>query len=572
MNANNMNCAQCRDNLVACLEGLLDSEQARQCQAHLESCAACRSEYEALARLQKRLTAQGRVAAQVSLVEPVMRAVQQEQVRPERTTLMSLLFKNRWGFGLGAAATAAAAILIIAVGAPKAQAKAVEVLAKGARAMAHLTSIHLRGQLRTLPADNFSYIDANSDFYPIELWKQLEPDLKWRAEKPGRVALMDGQQTVLYLKSAKIANKFPGLSRSAFDTDWLHRIANLSHTISNELRLAQSKGWKLDLTEETAADGRPKSIVTVHAKCGLPEDDYTRNKFFHDADTRRVYRFDAQTELLEAVQIYLVRAGSEVQIFDLNQIDYNQPIEPSVWQLDLPADISWVQEPQKLPDNDKYTAMTAEEAARAFFEACGKRDWVEVGKFMSPVDERTKQYLGGLEIISLGKAFTSKSYGGKFVPYEIKLRPHACAVRVSNNNPAKRYVITGTCDSDGKLQQDLTWKDAPELLPDNATYAKLSPVEVVKAYTVAQSKMDWAEMKKFAPAYDVENDKRHIEEATKHGVDARNVMPLVEVGEAVWSAEHSAYLVTCQLSATKKWNLALRKDNPAKRWQQDGGL
>jgi hypothetical protein len=37
---------------------------------------------------------------------------------------------------------------------------------KGARAVAKLITIHLRGQLRMLPADNFSYIDANSAFYP----------------------------------------------------------------------------------------------------------------------------------------------------------------------------------------------------------------------------------------------------------------------------------------------------------------------------------------------------------------------------------------------------------------------
>jgi hypothetical protein len=441
-----MNCAECRENLVACLEGLLDAEQSRQCQAHLESCEACRAEYVAINRLQERLTARGRVAAEVSLVEPVMRVLHHKQIEPERTTLMSLLFKSRWGFGLGAVATAAAVLLIIGLATPKAQAKAADVLARGAKAVAKLTSIHLRGQLRTLPADNFSYIDANSAFYPIELWKQFPPEAKWRIEKPGRVIVMDGQQTVMYIKSAKEAVKVPQPTSSAFDTDWLHRIANLSDTINNELRLAQAQGWKLDLAEETAADGRLKSIVTVHAKCGLPENDYGRNKFFHDADTRRVYRFDSQTERLEGVQIYLVRSAGEVQIFDLSQIDYDQSIDPSVWQLDLPADVSWYKEPEKLPDNEKYASMTAEQAARAFFEACAKEDWNEAGKFMSPVSKDTKDYLGGLQIVSLGQAFTSKSYGGRFVPYEIKFKngktqKHNLAVR--NDNPTRRWQVDG---------------------------------------------------------------------------------------------------------------------------------
>jgi len=441
-----MNCAECRESLVACLEGLLEAEQSRQCQAHLESCEACRAEYVAINSLQERLTARGRVAAEVSLVEPVMRVLHHKQIEPERTTLMSILFKSRWGFGLGAVATAAAVLLIIGLATPKAQAKAADVLARGAKAMAKLTSIHLRGQLRTLPADNFSYIDANSSFYPIELWKQYPPEPKWRIEKPGRVVVMDGQQTVMYIKPAKEAIKVPQPTSSAFDTDWLHRIANLSDTINNELRLAQAQGWKLGLTEETAADGRVKSIVTVNAKSGLPEDDYVKNKFFHDADTRRVYRFDAQSERLEAVQIYLVRSASEVQIFDLSQIDYDQSIDPSVWQLDLPANVSWYKEPEKLADNEKYASMTAEQAARAFFEACAKEDWNEAGKFMSPVSKSVKDYLGGLQIVSLGQAFTSKSYGGRFVPYEIKFKSgkvqkHNLAVR--NDNPAHRWQVDG---------------------------------------------------------------------------------------------------------------------------------
>ena len=442
-----MNCAECLENMVACLEGVLEPKPARELEAHLRTCSACQAEYAALGRVQTRLKESGQASAEVAIVNSVMQRIRQEQTKSERTTIMSRLMKYRWGFGLGAAAAAAAVtVLFVALATPSAQAKAADVLAKGARAIAKLTSVHLRGQLRTLPADNFSYIAAEQDFYTIELWRQLEPDLKWRVEKPGRVAVMDGRQTVLYIKTAKIGNKFPQPSSSAFDTDWLQRIANLSNTISNELRHAQAQGWKLSLTEETAADGRLKSVVSVFAKSGLPDDDYCKNKFFQDADTRRVYRFDAQTERLEAVQIYLARGASEVQIFDLNQIDYDQPIDPSVWQLDLPADMTWVQEPQKLADNDKYASMTAEEAARAFFEACGREDWAEVGKFDPAVTGRLKQYLAGVQILSLGKAFTSQSYPGRFVPYEIRFKDGGVKkfnLAIRKDNAAGRWQVDG---------------------------------------------------------------------------------------------------------------------------------
>ncbi len=442
-----MNCAECRDNLVACAEGLLDREALHECQAHLEACAACRAEYKAIASLQQRLVARGQAAAEVSIVQQVMRRVLQKRKEPERETIMSKIFKYRWGFGLGAAASAAAIILIAFLSLPKAQATAAEVMTRGAQAVAKLTSIHLRGQLRTAPQDNFSYINADCPFYTIELWKQFEPELKWRIEKPRRVAVMDGESTVMLIKTDDTGVKFPHPSRSAFDTDWLQGIANISNTISNELDNARAQGWELSIKSERGADAQMKSVVTIMARSGVPDNDYGRDNFIGTADTRRVYRFDAQSGLLEAVQIYLVRPAGEVKIFDLSQIDYNQPIDPSTWKLELPADVSWAQlEPPKLSDNEKYASMTAEQAARAFFEACGREDWNEVGKFMSPVTADLKKYLGGLEIVSLGESFTSTAYAGRYVPYEIKLknghvRKHNLAIR--NDNPAGRWQVDG---------------------------------------------------------------------------------------------------------------------------------
>jgi outer membrane lipoprotein-sorting protein len=571
-----MNCAECRDNLVACAEGLLDREEELQCRAHLDACADCRAEYEAITSLQRCLIARGQATAGVRIVEPVMRRVHQEQFKPERETIMSKLLKHRWGFGLGAAASAAAIILLIVLlTTPNAQAKAIEVMTKGAQAVAKLTSIHLRGQLRTYPADNFSFINADSPFYTIELWKQFEPDLKWRVEKPGRVVVMDGKSTVMLIKSGNTGVKLPQRTTSAFDTEWLHRIANLSNTISNELDNARAKSWKLNLTEETGADGKLKSVITVMAKSGVPDNDYCKNTFMENADTRRVYRFDAQSKLLESVQIYLTRPSGEVQIFDLSQIDYNQPIDSSVWKLELPADVSWAQLPEqlsKLPDNEKYTSLTAEQAARAFLEACSRKDWNEAGKFMSPINDRLKEYLGGVKIISLGEPFTSKDYPGQFVPYEIKLQAQELNLRVSNTNAAKRYVLAGIYDSKLRLQQDFKWSTEPEVLANNDAYAKLTPKEAVQAYFDAQSKLDWVEMRKFTSEYDVEETKGQVAMAEKQGMDVHKLMPVFEVGEATWSPEQSAWFVKCHAFQTKKWNMAIRKDNPAGRWQVDGGL
>jgi hypothetical protein len=417
-----MNCAECREHLVALAEGLLEVEQAQTCRVHLDTCTNCRVEYGAVSRLQERLLARGRVASEVTMVAPVMRRVRNVQAEREGSSFMTKLF-SRWGYGLGAVAGAAAVVLLILTTSPKAHATAAEVMAKGVKAMAKLSSVHLRGQLRTLPADNFGYVDSKQEFYPIELWKQFQPELKWRVEKPGRVAVMNGQTTLLFLKPSNLAMKFPQPSTSAFDTDWLQRIANLSDAIENELQNARAKGWKMSLAQETANDGRSKSLVTVNAKAGLPDNDYLKNKFFDMSDTRRVYRFDNETERLESVQVYMATGASEVQVFELTRIEYNQPIEDAVFQFELPANVNWYQEPQKLPDNEKYAAMSPEQAARAFFEACGAGNWTEVAKFEPiPLNDQIRSYLEGLQVVSLGTPFTSTGNNAQFVPYEIKFK------------------------------------------------------------------------------------------------------------------------------------------------------
>lgn len=441
-----MNCTECRDNLIACIEGLLGDEESSQCQAHLETCAACRAEYASFAKLQQQLVARGQAAADVSIVEPVMRRVRAVHVEPQRNTIMSILLKHRWGLGLGATAGAVAVIVATLFSAPKIQAAAFVVMARGAEAAAKLTTIHIRGQLRTAPRDNFSYINPDLDFVPVEMWKQFGSEPKWRVDKPGRLAVMDGQSTVLFIQP-DFATKV-GRSSSGFDTQWLHEMADVSQTLNNELSASKAHGWPVTLAQEQGTDGRPKSVVTVEASTGVLTGDYLKNKFFSTADTRRVYVFDDQSQLLESVKIYLHADSGEKLIFELDQIDYNQPIDTGVFQPQLPANVAWQQEMQILPDNAKYAAMTAEQAVRTFFEACGREDWNEAAKF-STITGTLKEDLGGLQVITIGNSFSSAISlinGARFVPYEVKLKSGAIKkwnIGLKKDGKTGRWFVDG---------------------------------------------------------------------------------------------------------------------------------
>ena len=94
------------------------------------------------------------------------------------------------------------------------------------------------------------------------------------------------------------------------------------------------------------------------------------------------------------------------------------------------------------------------------------------------------------------------------------------------------------------------------------------PAAVVKAYFQAMTNYDWAEMGKFTPESDVTKTKRELEEGKKDNIP----LPKFEVGEAAWSAEHSAYFVKCIQGGIKKFKMGIRNDNAARHWIVDGGI
>ena len=58
-----MNCAQCKDQLVAYLENTLDLAERDRLESHLDACPACRGELEQMRRLHDRLIRRGQSAA-----------------------------------------------------------------------------------------------------------------------------------------------------------------------------------------------------------------------------------------------------------------------------------------------------------------------------------------------------------------------------------------------------------------------------------------------------------------------------------------------------------------------------
>ncbi len=480
---------------------------------------------------------------------------------------------------------AAAAVILIAIvvsatiltkTTPTASAAAIQMLTEATRAVEDVKSIHIKAQMRTLPRDNFGNIDLNLDFVPIEMWKKIDDAnvLRWRIEKPQRVIVTDGNSTIMLMRPNYAVKSEKPYPIGCFDT-WCGHLLNVDGLLDSAMQEAKNRSdTELHLRQIVSSSG-PESVLEIDSNAaGDLTNDYLKNKFIFESDHKEVYYFDAETKLLKGFEVFVHTNKGDVLIFEVNEIEYNPQLDNGLFTLELPQDVIWSQEPQVLPDNEKYVNMTPKQAVEAFLGACADANWDEFLKFQgsSRVDEGIKEIYGGLEIINIGEPFKSGIYPGWFVPYEVKLRPVEVNVRLSNTNSAKRLVMTGTYDSKLQLVEEIKWSNEPEVLADNDTYAKMSPQEVVKAFYDAVLKLDFNEMSKFVPDSYVMKFKSECEMATKYGMDLQKQLPLVEVGESSWSAEQSAYFVKCRESRIKKWNLAVRNDNPAKRWVVDGGF
>jgi hypothetical protein len=304
--------------------------------------------------------------------------------------------------------------------------------------------------MRTLPNDNFTSIEPEREFVAIEVWKQLGATLKWRVEKPGRVAVMDGQSTSLFIRPDS-AQRFPHPAKSAFDTEMLLNLTNVHEMFDAELHAALAHGSELKINRQPATGGQSKLLVTVETQAGLPPLDYVRDKFFFTADLRRVYRFDAAGSRLEGFDAYVHRPGGDVLVLSVERIEYIEHVDPAIFTLKLPEGVQWSKEPEPLTDNRKYEQMTPKQAAQAFFEACAQRDWSEAEKFwyQRPMSARVKSHLGGLKIVHLGEPFQSAISlvtGDWFVPYEIKFpggRVNSWNLALRKNPSVKRYIVDG---------------------------------------------------------------------------------------------------------------------------------
>lgn len=455
-----MNCRQFQKRYRILLDPEPDPAAAAALREHMAGCPECAQMIEEDRRILDALRPSLRAHARPHFKERVMKKIHEVE---KAETAADRPRSGRWIFRLKLAA-AAAALWLVAIasynwlaarnGQPAKD--GFSVLAQAAEAVSRLNSIHLTARMRTSPGDNFSYINPELDFVPIEAWMDYAaPKPHWRLEEPLRVFCSDGA-TIMILtyqnpdkKEGVWGWRKPSVSPAPPEGFLGSIIAKglLQREVSN----AKAEGSSIVMGRKSAPDGAPQTVLTVEAKAkgDFSKSDHTRNGSIETSDNIRVYTFDARTLQPVAIQVYMKTAKGKTLVFETTRIEYNAPLAPEIFNPAPPPGIVWSVDPDELPAAPDTSKLTAKEAAQQFFMACAAKDWDTVRVFGGTIfadTPRIREFLGGLTLVSVGEPFKAGLYPGWFVPYEIKIQgkwTKKFNLAIRNDNPKKMWKVDG---------------------------------------------------------------------------------------------------------------------------------
>jgi hypothetical protein len=114
-------------------------------------------------------------------------------------------------------------------------------------------------------------------------------------------------------------------------------------------------------------------------------------------------------------------------------------------------------------------------------------------------------------------------------------------------------------------ENTITFKN-PQVLPDNDKYQKMSPKEAATAFFEACAQKNWGEFLKFWMMSDVKPETK----------DRLGGLEIISIGEPFKSGIYPGWFVPYEFKTkdgtVRKFNLAVRNDNPARRYVVDGGI
>ncbi len=281
------------------------------------------------------------------------------------------------------AALAAGVALFISLVSPAGRAYALE---ETAQANNHVTSYHVK----ITPAAELgeAWVQLNPDGTPMQARIDLQsPD------DGAKVVILSKGKSEVWFKDKKALSFVP-------EADALKRISEMRKLADPKLAFERLQADKAAgnvevATKEPANDSEP-IMLTVTSKI--------------NPDHRRVYEINPKAKLVDRLTIYR-RTGEKWEQVEVRQyLDYNQPIDPKVFQPEIPKDVMVIDQIARTPGlvkGDLTEDEIATKVVREFFEALIAGDYDKAGAIYEGISsKKLKEGFGEikfLRVMEIGK-------------------------------------------------------------------------------------------------------------------------------------------------------------------------
>ncbi len=543
-----MNCAECKEILVAYIEGLLENPQKEEVTKHLKDCHACQSESAELTALHGRLVKNGKALSDSRLEDEVLNQIIQEQnVRlktarkaSEGLKLRRIIMKSK------ITRVAAAAAIIFAV----------------------LIGINPFGGTITFGQVAEQFLKARTVVYDFIIGDEKSNPVIMHEIVVGTrikrtISNLPGMTQIIDLESGKML--------ALNDADKTAVYVNIQGQLQErtggyiefvrKVLMELKDSQKVERLGEQEIEGQ-KAIG--FAGRGLIVDGVV--KIWANPKTAVPIRVELQIGRLFVI---------------LKNFKFDERIEESEVSMNVPEGYT-LEEAEA--DFTKGTEEDFIESLRiwaeilldgTFPEAVGTESFM---KQMPLLGEKLAQSgLSEEEGAKLGAKLGTTLPRGMFflqlLETEDKYHYAGKGVKLGDADTAIFWYRPEGSKAWRVIYGDLSVKDvAPENLPklDDEKYTQMTPVEVAQAFFHACADENWQEVLKFR------STSRVPQRVPQWLRDQYGGLEIISIGEPFKTDEYHGWYVPYEVrlksGRIKKYNLALRIDYRAKRLQVDGGL
>lgn len=429
-----MTCSECRELLAAYAEKLLDRPAEQAVELHLQDCIACRAEMNGVSELCEELLRDGRIMRETSMGASVLKRISRENARHEgRSSVVTRFLQTSAGRVSALAASVAivvAVLFIILMGRSSGTAYALEQTIEANKSV---RSIHVKLEGQAEMSDTWAQFDAEGK---LEHLRMEFP----KTEDGPKVVVWQSDKAEVWFKDKKMAvvvrepEMLKRVTKSFFDP----KLA------VEELYSEAAAGKAKIETAPPSKQGDPIKLIVTRSEA---------------PDARDEYLVDLQTKLLLQRSHFKVEGQQSTLAWRWVYVDYNAPIDSSVFELELPGDVTVIDQTSQsigLLKGNLSDEEIAAKVAREFFESLIAQDYAKASQLYEGIPpEQIKDRLGPtrfLRIISIGKPRPDPDLRTRFlqVPCEVEVEENGVKsvmkpvlnVRAVYNQP-DRWTIGG---------------------------------------------------------------------------------------------------------------------------------